>query len=449
MASTFKRKRDKKDKHAPYWICYRDHTGKRKMVKGFTDKKLSEQLAARLDDEARLRKTGMIDPVQEDLVRRKGSAVEEHLADFERALTRRKNTAKHIRLTMGRVRSVVEGCGFKTLGDLNAEAAEAFLGDKRVAEDLGHRTFNHYIQAIEQFGHWLQKTGRLATNPFQNLTRLNCETDVRRKRRALNPEEFARLIEAARGSNQKIQCFGGETRARIYTLSYLTGLRRGEIGSLTPRSFNLTAEPKTLTIAATISKHRKTDVLPLHPDLVPMLREWTKGLRPDDLLFPRLARRRTWLMVKKDLERAGIPYVTPDGVADFHAAGRHTHITELLRNGASLPEARQLARHSDIKMTMKYTHIGIADQAKALAALPNPCQHIGSISGVPEGQPKTPGVINGQDGTTEAPAATPPGVASSGTEGQKKTPPGKGGVLWRRRESNPRPVALPCSLLRA
>ena len=58
------------------------------------------------------------------------------------------------------------------------------------------------------------------------------------------------------------------------------------------------------------------------------------------------------------------------GVADFHAAGRHTHITELLRSGASLTEARELARHSDIRMTMKYTHIGIDDQAKAVSKLP-------------------------------------------------------------------------------
>ena len=75
-------------------------------------------------------------------------------------------------------------------------------------------------------------------------------------------------------------------------------------------------------------------------------------------------------MVKKDLERAGIPYKTEKGVADFHAAGRHTHITELLRSGASLTEARELARHSDIRMTMKYTHIGIDDQAKAVSKLP-------------------------------------------------------------------------------
>ena len=49
-------------------------------------------------------------------------------------------------------------------------------------------------------------------------------------------------------------------------------------------------------------------------------------------------------MVKLDLERAGIPYETPEGTADFHAAGRHTYITELLRSGVSLVEARELAR---------------------------------------------------------------------------------------------------------
>src|SRR5262245_47177860 len=77
-------------------------------------------------------------------------------------------------------------------------------------------------------------------------------------------------------------------------------------------------------------------------------------------------------MVKKDLERVGIPYENEHGVADFHAAGRHTHITELLRNGATLPEAKELARHSDIKTTMRYTHIGLDDQAKAIAKLPTP-----------------------------------------------------------------------------
>ena len=101
-----------------------------------------------------------------------------------------------------------------------------------------------------------------------------------------------------------------------------------------------------------------------------MLNRWLKEYESDEVLFPKLGKRRTWLMVKKDLERVGIPYETSEGIADFHAAGRHSHITELLRSGVSLPEAKELAWHADIKMTMRYAHIGMEDQAKAIQRLP-------------------------------------------------------------------------------
>jgi len=120
-----------------------------------------------------------------------------------------------------------------------------------------------------------------------------------------------------------------------------------------------------LTVEAEFSKHRRKDVLPLHPELVVMLRDWLRGMAPGEKLFPKLATAKTGAMLRKDLDGPA-EFETAEGVADFHAAGRHSHITELLRNGATLPEAMKLARHSDIKMTMKYTHIGIADQAKAV-----------------------------------------------------------------------------------
>lgn len=161
-------------------------------------------------------------------------------------------------------------------------------------------------------------------------------------------------------------------RARIYLMSHMTGLRKKELASLPPRSFALDADQPTVTVEAACSKHRRKDVLPLHVDLVAMLREWLKGLKPSDKLFPNLVRKKTWFMVRKDLERVGIAYENEDGIADFHAAGRHTHITELFHNGATLPQAKELARYSDVKMTMKYNNIGLGDQAKALAKLPSP-----------------------------------------------------------------------------
>jgi site-specific recombinase XerD len=60
-------------------------------------------------------------------------------------------------------------------------------------------------------------------------------------------------------------------------------------------------------------------------------------------------------MVQKDLKRAGISYETHEELADFHAAGRHSHITGLIASGASIIDAEELARHADIRQTAKYT----------------------------------------------------------------------------------------------
>jgi hypothetical protein len=110
----------------------------------------------------------------------------------------------------------------------------------------------------------------------------------------------------------------------------------------------------------------------MHRVLVSLGREWVRDLGPDDLLFPRIERKKTWLMVKKDLERIGIPYETPDGIADFHAAGRHIHITGLVRSDASILEAKELPRRADIRQTEKYTHMGMEDRAETLAGPPSP-----------------------------------------------------------------------------
>ena len=368
MATVYKRNRDNGKRHAPYWIQYHDHEGSRRTKKGFTDKRATEALAAQLEHDAMLRKQGLIDPDQERVVKQKKTPLAEHLAAFETSIG--KNSDKHVKLTMGRIRRILAGASMDTISDLDIESVEEVVREIMESDDIGHRTYNHYVQAIDQFCNWMVRTRRASSNPLVGMERLNTEVDIRHPRRALEPEEIDQLVGSARTSGVEVQTYTGEQRARVYMFSYLTGLRRSEMASLTARSFELDAEQPIVRVKAAFSKHRRTDVLPLHADLVLMIREWLRGMEPGEPLFPKLDRKKTWLMVRKDLERVGIPYETEAGIADFHAAGRHTHITGLLRNGATLVEARELARHSDVRMTMKYTHIGIKDQAKALANLP-------------------------------------------------------------------------------
>ena len=183
MASIYKRPADKGKKNKPWLIEYRDADGKRAYAKGFTDKGLTEQLAAKLENEVMLRRRGMIDPAQERTLAIRQSSIEEHLAAFDRSLDN--TTPKHRKLTMTRVRRLVEASGASVLSDLDAEKVEEALKDIRHEDDLGARTYNHYLQAIDEFGKWLVSSKRLVSNPVAGINRLNAETDVRHKRRAI------------------------------------------------------------------------------------------------------------------------------------------------------------------------------------------------------------------------------------------------------------------------
>lgn len=376
MASIRKLSRDRNKKGAPYYIQFLDHEGKRRTTRGCADKGVSEAKAAKIETVVQRVKLGLAEEAELDalLGKPRSDAWHERLKAFEASLKRKNNTAKHVRLTVNRVKLVLTGCEFRTLADFDADAAEEFLAEYCQEEDLGHRTYNHYVQAIDAFGNWLSHPKRriLERNPFDGIPRRNVETDVRHARRALSPQEIALVIETARKSIRTVQGYDGVTRARIYLLSYMTGLRKGEIASLTPANFKFDADRPTLTVEAKHSKHRKKDILPLHAELAAEVRTWLAGLAVDQPLFPLLGKRKAYTMIRRDLEEAKIPYETDDGIADFHAAGRHTHITELLRSGVSLVEAKELARHADVRMTMKYTHIGLEDQAKAVNRLACP-----------------------------------------------------------------------------
>ena len=126
---------------------------------------------------------------------------------------------------------------------------------------------------------------------------------------------------------------------------------------------------------------------------------------------------------------------------------------QLASGKALLFEARELARHSDIRMTIWHTHIGLDDQASAVAAIPAPRTLQAKASDAPQlweclrsepcGEPRHLPSSAGNTVTMELATvndenpcgdrgldAVCPPVALDGTDGEK----------WRRRESNPRPV---------
>lgn len=225
------------------------------------------------------------------------------------------------------------------------------------------------------------KDRRATFSPVSHMDILNVLTDRRYQRRALTEEELRKLIAAARDGRELfgkdkdgVICWRltGSDRAILYRLAVETGLRAGELRSLTPRSFDLGGDVATVTVLAAYSKHRRDDTLPLLQSTAAMLHEYFQERDPDQpvFLFPR--REELARVIRVDLEAAGIPVRdAQDRVVDFHAL-RHTFITNLANGGVHPKTAQALARHSTITLTMdRYSHSKREDEARALSALPD------------------------------------------------------------------------------
>ena len=367
MASIFKHKYTKVidgrrvKRQSQYWyIKYRDADSIERRVKAFKDKTASQQLVAQLEKEAESCKGGIVDRYKEH----RNKALLEHLADFEQSLSAKGNTAKHTEQVVSRARKIIDGCKFRTWTDISASKVQYYLADLRNGgESISAQTFNFYLQNIKQFCKWMVQDGRASESPLQHLKGLNVRTDRRHDRRALEPDEVRRLLEAARATGQRFGMSGYENR-----LAVETGLRAKELQSLTILSFDF--DKCTVTIEAAYSKHRRQDVLPLRPDTAADLQYFLAGKMPDVQVFN--MPKKPAKMLRADLAETNIPYVDDAGrYADFHSF-RHTTGSWLAANGVHPKVAQSIMRHSDINLTMsRYTHTLTGKESEAVSKLPD------------------------------------------------------------------------------
>ena len=374
------------------------------------DRDAAQEMFAEIAKRARRESRGDIDPFEDHRKR----SLTDHLADFKTHLEAKGNGSRHVMQTCNRIQDGFDACGFKWLADLKAGRVANWLADRRkptkgkdgnAIPGLSIASSNHHLVAVKSFGNWLVRDRRCSENPFAHLSRMNARVDVRRERRTLSGQELGRLLKATK-TGAEYRGLTGESREMLYLTALFTGLRASELASLTEGSFDLTTDPPTVTVEACYSKHRREDVLPLHPALATQFAGWlakrrqaapqaisddsvTLLIRPATAPSPKGKRsaktvsakpvERTWPgtwiersaeMLRDDLDAAGIPYLTDDGVFDFHAF-RHQFITSLAKNGVHPKLAQTLARHSTITLTMdRYSHVGLLDMTAALESLP-------------------------------------------------------------------------------
>lgn len=477
------RDRDGKTQRTANWyVEVRSFDNRLRRIPAFTDKNASREFGHRLEKLVEARSSPDALPAEyvrwlDDLppylrtmlgehgildVRRAGATDLATLFDeFTAALNARERTSSWVRLVVERARVTLTGCGFRTLADIEPGAVEQRLRATRDGElpapkraegargrpcrkSISVRESNHRLAACKEFVRWAIERRLLSFDPLVSLKPLNARLDPKHVRRALRPEELAKLVDAAH-NGPTFRSVSGPARAMAWRLGCEAGLRIGEICALRVGDLELDADGgPMLTVRASVSKNRTEARLPIQAALARDLEPYTLHKLPSAsvLALPPSFRHRGTVWLKHDLAAAGIPYADDAGrKCDVHSL-RSSFITSLVRSGANVKAVQTLARHaSPVETVGLYTRLNATDERDALA---------GVASVAPKDEPEAQRARAASGGGSVLPRFLPQRAARTLTDVHSTAPstplPTPGRPLasedWRgRRDSNPQLAA--------
>jgi len=356
-------------------------------------------------------KSGITTAAQDAVIDHQGTPISEHVDAYLIHLATKTSDA-HRENVARNLRRIVAECKFGRLAHLDRSAVESWMIRKQ-AEGMGARTRNTHRAAIVAFANWCVESRRLTVNPLVRLVKADEKADCRRQRRALTEQELVALLEVAqrrplldamtirRGEHKgeaaaklkpqtvaRLEMLGRE-RGLTYKTLVLTGLRRGELGSLSVGQLELDEPMPYAVLHAGDEKNRQGSKIPLRADLAADLRAWLAdklaaaqeaAQRRGDTIPARLPADTPLfnvpaalvLILDRDLAGAGIAKCDDRGrTVDVHAL-RHTTGTHLSKAGVTPRTAQAVMRHSTLNLTMNcYTDPRLLDVAGALDALPD------------------------------------------------------------------------------
>ena len=224
-------------------------------------------------------------------------------ADYIRYLADKGNVPAYVSCVNTRLTSLLDGCRFVRLADVQASVVLGFLADLR-AKGKSLKTANDYLAGVKGFSRWLWRDKRTAVDQLAGMSKLaNPETDVRHARRELSAEECSWLFSTVQKSDRPFRRLLGQDRFTLYLTAAGTGLRVSELASLTPDSFDLTAPPVVI-VEASRTKNRKRAELPLPAELVDVLADYLAGKPADVPIWPGAWVKKAARMLRRDLADA-------------------------------------------------------------------------------------------------------------------------------------------------
>ena len=378
-----------------YYARFRDNTGEWvERSTGCRDETNARQKLAAWEKEAEQVRAGVLDAGELDTARTAAQPIGPHREAYLQSLVVAEVSDVYRANADRAIRRLCDELKLESLRDLRRDKIEPWFADA-IEKKMGAATRNYYRQSIVSFANWLVATKRIRDHDLAGIPVADRRLDPKRQRRALNADEIARLLAVAanrplddartvrtgerkgeRSAELKQEVVArllalGRERVLIYRTLIYTGLRAGELRTLTVARLDLTRGAECVRLEAKNEKNRAGSTIPLRADLATDLSAWIaeKKLGASARLFtvPTGLRR----ILDRDMQAAGIPKRDErNRTVDVHAM-RTTFATMLSTSGAAPRTAQAAMRHSDIKLTMgTYTDPKLLDVRQAVEKLP-------------------------------------------------------------------------------
>jgi len=292
---------------------------------------LSEYRAAHRIKLARLA-SGVID--REDLIGSEHAQqpCTEAVAEFRAELVKLDRSESYKVQIIGRIESMISGCRFATLADINAAAIAKYLTAGRADLEWSAATYNSHLAAAKRFTRHFADQDRMA-DCLRKLKPLKAtETERRRWTRALTVDETERLLDMA-----------SDWRRMFYRFRLWTGIRGSEACKI--RLSDLDPDGLQINLRAAITKNRKSDTQPITAELCSDLLRFrlTTGAGPEDRIFRREPLDEEW---QADRKAAGIEPVIRGKWHAYQASLRKTYRTWLGTARVARGVVTDLMRHA-------------------------------------------------------------------------------------------------------
>jgi len=276
----------------------------------------------------------------------------------------------------------IEELGDLKLYEICEEVADAWC-TKRLEAGKKRTTINRDMTTLKAALSKATEWKYLEENPLKDYKPLKVDTggvvryleddEHKRLRDALAARDKQKIAERASGNEWRKQR-GYELKPAIkgpycdhltpaVLLTLNTGLRRGELLSLTWGAVNL--QTNTLTLKAENTKSETTRHLPLNQEARDVLEAWGKQTGREGLVFKARDGGKLDNMKKS---WAGVLKAANIEKFRWHDL-RHDFASKLVMAGCDLNTVRELLGHSDIKMTLRYSHLAPEHKLAAVALL--------------------------------------------------------------------------------